>query len=367
MTASPEVAPSPAAELEAYRRRCRATFYPKADAPLPDDLLRSLHAGGADAIDPADVARAVRRAMGRAPRSVAPLDDQGTFHRLFRADMGDGCAVIARVNAVGRLGRDFALFIDKWASGRVAVEGLPALHVFLVDVTRQVVPFDYEILAEAQGESLRAFDHDEALIRPRLTTLGRFLARVHEIEITSGAGWIDIAPLVDGGVVIGLFDAWRDYVLLNLDEHIRVCVAIGAIDAGQADRINRAFAACDSLLDIPGSRLLHGDLGNHNVFLDGPEVSALVDWEDCLAGDPAFDIAYWGTFHPHHRRDAFLEGYRSVRALPDDFEVRYWLYFLRVALSKTVHRHRFGYADRPGRPPAARRIVDSLERLEALL
>src|SRR5207253_1741030 len=82
--------------------------------------------------------------------------------------------------------------------------------------------------------------------------------------------------------------------------------------------------------------------------------------------DPVFDVAFWATFHPDRRHGAFLDGYRSVRDLPADFERRFRLYYPRVALSKTVLRHRLGLADRPGRPPASLRIQRALERLEAL-
>jgi len=115
-----------------------------------------------------------------------------------------------------------------------------------------------------------------------------------------------------------------------------------------------------------GPVLLHGDLGSHNVFTDGRDVTAVIDWEDALSGDPVFDIAFWATFHPDRRHAAFLDGYRAVRALPADFEWRFWLYYLRVALAKTVLRHRLGITDRPGRLPASRRIQKGLERVEAL-
>ena len=59
------------------------------------------------------------------------------------------------------------------------------------------------------------------------------------------------------------------------------------------------------------------------------------------------------------------KGYRSEADLPTDFEQRFWLYFLRVALAKTVLRHRLGVKDRPGREPAALRIRQGLTRLEA--
>jgi aminoglycoside phosphotransferase (APT) family kinase protein len=159
---------------------------------------------------------------------------------------------------------------------------------------------------------------------------------------------------------------WREYVLLNLDEHVEACRAAGAISREEVARITEAFDRAAHILEDAPSRLLHGDLGAHNVLSDGERLTALIDWEDALCGDPIFDIAYWGTFVRDEMREPFLEGYRAARALPADFERRYWLYYLRVALSKTVHRQRFGYADRAaGRPPASQRIRKGLERFEA--
>ena len=107
---------------------------------------------------------------------------------------------------------------------------------------------------------------------------------------------------------------------------------------------------------MTGGILLHGDLGSHNVLTDGDRLLGLIDWEDMVAGDPVYEVAFWATFHLPERHAAFLTGYRAVRPLPDDFPVRFWLYFLRVTVAKAVHRRRFGYPDRPDRPSAAHRI-----------
>jgi fructosamine-3-kinase len=196
--------------------------------------------------------------------------------------------------------------------------------------------------------------------------LGRFVGRLHRIR-THGFGFFDIRPLVEGkdpSRVWGACPTWRHYVLCRLEAHVERCAQIGAVSRGEARRIFTAFAAADELLDDVSPCLLHGDLGSHNVFVEDGAVTALIDWEDCLSGDPAFDVAFWATFHPDRRHRAFLDGYRLERELPDDFERRFWLYYLRVALSKTVLRHRLGLVDLPGREPAARRIQKGLERFE---
>src|SRR5262249_50943547 len=172
--------------------------------------------------------------------------------------------------------------------------GLPALGVYHVALSRRLCPFDFEIMEEARGRTLRAFDHDDALLRPLLEEMGRVLARVHGIG-TRGFGFLDVRPLVHGevGPARGLFPTWRDYVLVRFDEHLRTCVAIGAVSPEEARRIEQVFATLDDMLAGVEPALLHGDPGNHNVFTEDGAVTALIDWEDCLSGDPAFDIAFW--------------------------------------------------------------------------
>jgi hypothetical protein len=355
-------------ELESFCRERRSLFYPKADLPLADGVLRTVgSAGNPTSLVPL-VAGLCREALGTVPAVVAPLGEAGTFHQLYRAVSAGGRAVIVRLNALSHLRPDFLLRLDGWAADRLREVGLPALRVHAVDLSRTRCPYDFQILDEAPGTPLKAYDDDEESLLPLLHALGRFVARMHTLR-TRGFGFFDVRLLVLGAApeqVCGLSPTWRVYVLRRLETHVGICQAIGAIDRGEACRIFDVFLANDALLDDVEPVLLHGDLGSHNVFTDGREVTALIDWEDALSGDPAFDVAFWATFHPDRRHAAFLDGYRSVRDVGPDFEARFWLYYLRVALSKTVLRHRLGVADRPGRPPASRRIQKALEKLEAM-
>jgi hypothetical protein len=356
-------------ELETFCRQRQLLFYPKADLPVPDEVLRG-HALNAQAQE--DQARAAaevcRRVLGASPASVRPLGEAGTFHILYRAVLCEGRSVIVRLNALSHVWRDFLLCLGPWVATALRGQGLPALEIHHVDISRRLCPYDYEILAEATGTLLSAFDGEEDRFRPLLYELGRFVGRLHGVG-TSGFGFFDVRPLVRGdgaGGTRGTCSVWRDYVLRRLDAHIAQCAALGTIHRDEERRIVEAFAAAEPSLADVEPVLLHGDLGSHNVFTDGARITALIDWEDCLSGDPAFDVAFWATFHPDRRHAAFLDGYRRERSLPGDFELRFWLYYLRVALSKTVLRHRLGVADRPGREPAARRIQKGLERVEAL-
>ncbi|MBN2446035.1 MAG: phosphotransferase [Phycisphaerae bacterium] len=355
-------------EAEAFVRQQRAIFYAKTDTPCPDDVLRSLKAprhAGVIAID--ELAHVCAEVLGKRPAFIESLAQQGTYHALYRVSVAGQCSLILRLNVLSDRQRDFQLYVEQAVSDLARAAAIPAPRVVHLDTSRRRCPFDFALLEEAEGQSLRTLDHDDALILPWLAELGRVTATLHSIE-RPGFGWIDVRPLLARGParLEGIFSDWADYVLLNLDAHLRTCVAINAVTLDETRRIEALFERHrDLLVGVPAA-LLHGDLGNHNIFIDGQRISAVLDWEDCLLGDPVFDIAFWATFHPRRRHQVFLDAYQDIRPLPADFEPRFWLYFLRVALSKTVHRWRFGTPDHPDRPPASRRIQLALESLEPM-
>lgn len=354
-------------DSDQFRNRRRSFFYPKADIGAPDDWLRAL-----PTIDTAGLQRQAAEAYARhfslEPAAVVPLGQHGTFHRLFRVSSPAGPAAIARLCVVNGIEHEYLLYLDDWIHRQLTAASMPALRVFAVEPSSRQRPHACQLLEEAPGAPLSRCDDDEARMTGLLAQLGRFLARLHGIA-TRGYGLLDASPLAAGEQreVRGLWASWPGYLATNFESHLERCTAIGAIDTTEARRAEHAFAAGCSQLGEIQPVLLHGDLGNHNVFTEAGEITALVDWEDCLSGDAVFDLAFWATFHPQRRHRALLAGYQAATDLPPDFEQRFWLYFLRVALAKTVLRDRFGLHDRPGRPPAARRIHIALGQLEACL
>src|SRR5437879_459754 len=178
-------------ELESFCRERRTLFYPKADLAVAGGVAR------APAGLPALLADLCRDVLGTAPSAVAPLGEAGTFHWLYRAAGPDGRSVIVRLNALSHLRHDFLLHLDSWAADRLRAACLPALQVHVVDLSRSRCPYDFEILDEARGTSLKALDDDEDRLRPALFALGRFVARLHGVK-TRGFGFLDVRPRVQG-------------------------------------------------------------------------------------------------------------------------------------------------------------------------
>ena len=364
---------SPLEDPETYRARRGRMFHPKSDLLVDDCVLRSLPASSdADlGFTPEHLRRAFEQALGSAAAEITRAPHQGTFHRLFKSLVG-GEPYLLRASVLSDRVPDHTLHLERWAAGQARTAGVPVADVIHVDTSRAEVPFDFQVVSELPGTTLRAYDQDGASLEPLLEMLGGVVARLHGVEMR-GFGLIDTQPLLDGGGPPGperpggTAATWHEYIQRQLDAHLEACLRAGDLRPDAACRARELLTDGDLYPADPSPALLHGDLGNHNVLTDGTAVTALLDWEDCLAGDPIYDIAFWATFHPPGRHEAFLGGYRAVHELPEDFSVRFWLYFLRIALAKTVHRRRFGYEDLPGRAPASRRIDLGLERTCAAL
>jgi len=94
----------------------------------------------------------------------------------------------------------------------------------------------------------------------------------------------------------------------------------------RAPMLRAAWDRCQSLLDsvmaLPGHRILHGDLHPWNVHRVRDRLRPL-DFADLIWGPPVQDIAIT-LFYLTHRddypalRDAFAEGYATVRPYPAD-------------------------------------------------
>jgi aminoglycoside phosphotransferase (APT) family kinase protein len=348
-----------------YRRRI---FYLKTDLDVPDARLRSLRPEVEHQLQtrlPEIFALLSRLGID----GIAQPMTTGTFRLIYRIMPREGPSVILRTPVSGLFERDRGLAID----GRVRKWLKPAHREYLVPDTIDVrfandgAPFDYAIQAEAPGRVLRDLGDQILDERPEiLTNIGRVLRAIHGINAI-GAGLLDLEDSSDEAPN-GLHPAWLDYLVLNLDKHISFCRGLGLIDDRMARKIESLFETMTPALEGRPSRLLHGDPGIHNICVDEENeiTTCVLDWEDAMAGDPLFDVAMFSTFHPSRRMQSFFEGYGMME--PTDVEQRLLaLYFLRIALAKSVHRARFGIADRPDRAPAHERIFRGVADLERLI
>lgn len=111
---------------------------------------------------------------------------------------------------------------------------------------------------------------------------------------------------------------------------------------------------------LPGTRhLVHSDLLNYNVLVEGDRVSAVLDWGSSLYGDWLYDIAwlcYWGPWYAQWRAIDFrAEARRHFETTDPDaayFDERLRCYGLHIGLDNQVYsvfRGRRDFLDRVSR------------------
>ncbi|MBF0283998.1 MAG: aminoglycoside phosphotransferase family protein [Magnetococcales bacterium] len=362
----------PLASRAAFLEQLSGLFYPKTDSPLSDAQLRAL---GRREPPPESfplplLHELARQWRGETARSIVPLAEQGTFHRLFRLSWGDETAILrVQLPQTPDEPPDPRLPLEEQLTRRLRQAGIPAAPILHTDISRRHAPWDWQMLAPAAGRPLTELEGDESTLLQLLERLGAMMARLHRALPVTGAGWPDPWSWSDAPAdaprearpLRGLFPQWTDYLTRCLDDHLRRLTDDQLLTPEEARTIASHFATFASSPVAPG--LLHGDPGSHNAFHQAGEISALLDWDDALIGDPWYDVAFWATFHPERRYGAFLRGYLGGRAWSPEEARRFRLYHLRITLAKIVHRQRFSYADLPGRPTGRQRILESAQRV----
>jgi aminoglycoside phosphotransferase (APT) family kinase protein len=149
----------------------------------------------------------------------------------------------------------------------------------------------------AGAQLLRGSLDDDALAR-LARPLGSFLRALHATPL---------APLR----AAGLKDDWRGDVARvawrGLDWLGKV-----SLDAALADGARALLDAPMPVTDLPLT-LIHGDFHAGNMLVDdGGALAGVLDWGDCSAGDPAFDLAVVFSIVPPHARADFLDAYGPI-------------------------------------------------------
>lgn len=339
----------------------KKVFFPKTDLPFlfSKKILTAVAPEGVRST----VTSIFKYSLNQDVVSIKKLK-RSTFHLVFLVKTNKHKYVL-RINKIGEYIKALYFLKDVWLEEVLHKEKIQSPAIVAVDLSRLRVPYDFEIQEMAPGKSL--FDLSKKEIHPSVFVhFGKALSAVHAIK-GKGYGPLSIKQIVKSKKSLGLHVSWEEYVLQNLAIHLDYCYSIKAIDKKKKEKILRLFSLSEKLLNSVRPVLLHGDVGNHNVFSDGKEITSFIDWEDSLFGDPVFDIAFWGTgvFFKKEWFDPFMEGYGSKSLLLDDFWQRFWCYFLRIAISKTVLRYEHAYEYRG--ELSEKRIHLAVDKLSKLL
>jgi hypothetical protein len=137
---------------------------------------------------------------------------------------------------------------------------------------------------------------------------GSALARLGEPSTASSSAWA-----AAGAAVRVLHDAplppWPGRSLeekaSSLDSE---CTWLLANDVLPADLVTRNREVAEGALRPWKPVFVHGDLQSAHVFVEGDEISGVVDWSEAGRGDAMYDLAILTLGHPEHLGDV-IDGY----------------------------------------------------------
>jgi aminoglycoside phosphotransferase (APT) family kinase protein len=309
--------------------------------PIPEEAIRAIWRGH----DLGDARRIVR--LGAGSRNSAYVVDD---------------ALVTRFNT---LDRD----LPKFRSERIALEllaptGVPVPRVVALDESRRIVPYDYLIATRLPGinllESVPTLKPDQ--MRRLAFDAGLCLARIHAVNLD---GFGKLRDLADAP-----FATWADSFANYAARQIEAGVRSGVLAAEPRARLRGVLDRAKSMLDrVTRAALVHSDFHYENLLQDAGRLSGVLDFEWALAGDPSYDFiaAAWREAMIPSSESAFAAGYRSIRPLGADHEVRRDVYALFFWLEIAARRTEQADPEDARRamnhlPPLLRRVEASLGR-----
>lgn len=244
--------------------------------------------------------------------------------------------------------KDDYMEVESRLLDEVRAAGVPTPGVFHVDTTRSRVPYAWQLLEFMDVRDLNHFHKVGTLDQSRVfTRIGADIARWQSVR-PSAYGPMMTSHLREQNSLRGLHPHYRDYFFLNWEKHLHFLVSKGFLANSESRRFQDVVRDHEGLLDLPGGCLVHKDLALWNILGTAKDITAYIDWDDSISGDPLDDMSLLGCFHGGDALAAVQAGYESVRPLPENFCPRFWLHLLRNMVVKAVIRVGAGYFDRQG-------------------
>lgn len=331
-------------------------FWERSDSLLSNDQIRGLKDTELSSKSALDYIWPFLEKSGWAYAEIS-REINGTFNRVFQIrDLSIESKYGVRFNLHPHPNLQ-SIHLEQWINNEAIARGFPTPQIIHVDTSRTNSKYPFQIVEWSNSISLRAAN--EELTRKALSQLGYKLRDLHKVQIGEKYGRVNI----------GLSYNWDDFWTSEFESHVDYLTNNKILNEEEAYNllfISKDFIDQNFYTGEPC--LLHGDLSYDNVLINDSGFTTVIDWEDAVLGDPIFELAGLATFHPIERHKYFIDSYYEGIEKPLDFEHRFWLYYLRIALAKAVHRHRFDYKTevKPGWQSPNDRINLAFEKLKKL-
>lgn len=210
---------------------------------------------------------------------------------------------------------------------------VPTYTCLMVDDTRTQVPFEYMIMTRERGKPVQDLWPLPSDLEERLVIqTGRIAARIHAIT-PKGFGFFQNSIAKDEGRLEGQYNNLRDHIEAGLEEDLGYLRDSETITTKQRKTIESLFSKHMSLCSSQQPVVIHNDIADWNELTDGVHITGMMDWDECVGGDPVMELSAYSLFFGEPRMSWFIRGYEEVRRL-GDWKEKFELFKLRYLVSK---------------------------------
>ena len=143
-------------------------------------------------------------------------------------------------------------------------------------------------------------------------------------------------------------DTFYEYITTNLKIHLEYIYNKQVVNKSELNKITHVFESHKETINNTKSHLVHHDLADHNLMYNTQSkwLGAIFDWEAMVLWDPMLDLWSCVTWETHYfRKTQLIAWYKSIKKLPQDYELRMDLYELRTWIWKIMFIIRMGFCD----------------------
>jgi aminoglycoside phosphotransferase (APT) family kinase protein len=227
----------------------------------------------------------------------------GYSSQVFKAKLGDE-VIFIRINKKSEKYESEILGYDIFEKIGVPVPKLVAYQRLPITIGQPTM-----IISAAKGVCVSEVGLSKEMEAKVYEELGSMLRKIHEYKI-EGFG-----PLHSQvGNVKGKYNSWKEYyesLAPKHEKHLTYLLEQKVITEEEGEILRQAHNELKSL-DIRDAFVQHQDLNTSHIFVEGGQISGIIDLEKVMAGDPRDDIAKTLVYQTPSQQEAFIKGYGDL-------------------------------------------------------
>ena len=219
---------------------------------------------------------------------------------------------------------------------------LPVPEIFYYDFSQDIIDTDHLIMKYLPG-SCGVFDEKQ---------LGRYVKQLHTIK-GSVYGYPDRAAVTG--------KSWPEIFSTYVDLIFKDCLCCGVIDENEYAHFISIYKKHRQVIEEVRPCLLHLDLWTQNILTVNGQITAILDFDRGLYGDPELEFAVLDTYG--YSSEEFFEGYGQARPADSKALIRQRLYIVYELIKYAFIRTARGRSLSTGRRHVAqcKRILQEIE------